>query len=42
MTAESEPVVGIFTKFEAICSFKIVLILIAVVSLSKANQKSSV
>ena len=42
MTAESEPVIGIFTKFEVICSFKIVLILVAVLSLSKENLKSPV
>lgn len=42
MTAVSEPVVGIFTKFEVVYSFKIVLILVAVLSLSKANLKSIV
>lgn len=42
MTAQSERVVGVFTKFEVMCSFKIVLILVAVLSLSKANLKSPV
>lgn len=41
-TAESEPVIGIFTKLEVVCSFKIVLFLVAVLSLSKASLKSPV
>jgi hypothetical protein len=42
MTTESEPAVGIFTKFEVICSFKVVLILVGALSFSKANLKSPV